>query len=99
MRVLSVVLGNVFEDFFHAAVQNLTEGVKRGCGNGLAVFHAVDCVRGNALFVNEVVFRQAFTEKCLVKRPVADHVASPIADYHALSIDYTLSLEYNVRAA
>ena len=67
------ILRHVHQDVLHPAVQNLAQGVQGGGGDGLAVLHAVEGVGVNPLFKDQVVFRDPFAEKRLVKGTIADH--------------------------
>lgn len=73
-----VLVGDVFQDILHPAVQDLAQGVQCGGGDGLAVLHAVDGVGVHALLVDQVVFCDAFAEQGLIEGSVADHVISPL---------------------
>lgn len=50
--LLSPLVRAVFQYVLHLAVQNLAQRVQGGGGNGLAVLHAVDGVRVDALLVD-----------------------------------------------
>ena len=68
------ILRHVHQDVLHPAVQNLAQGVQGGGGgDGLAVLHAVEGVGGDPLLKDQVVFRDPFAEKRLVKGTIADH--------------------------
>lgn len=67
------VVGDVFQNVLHPAVQDFTQGVQRGGGHGLAVLHAVEGVGGDPLLKDQVVFRDPFAEERLVKGTIADH--------------------------
>ena len=71
--VLSLV-GDVFQDILHPAVQHLAQRVQRGGGHRLAVLHAVDQVGIYPLFVNQVVFCDPFLKKSLIKRRITNQI-------------------------
>lgn len=58
----------MLKNVFNFTVQYKAEGIKRGCGDGLSVFHSINCVRGHSLLENKLVFCHSASGKCFVKR-------------------------------
>lgn len=89
------VVGDVFQNVLHPAVQNFAQRVQGGGGDGLAVLHAVERVGVHPLFEDQVVFGDIFLKKCLIKGTITDHVSHRNQGYHTEYIDYTENIQYN----
>ena len=76
------------ENVGNLTIQGGAEGVQGFGRHGLALLDPVDRVRGKALFVDQVVFRDSFPVQGLEKRSISNQTASPKRAYHILSLDY-----------
>ena len=70
-------------------------GVQRLGVDSLAFFHAVQGVGGESLLENQMIFGYAFSVKCFIEWPIANHFLSPSPYYHTQPLDYTQQIEYN----
>lgn len=74
-----LIIGDVFDDVFHLAVQDLAENVDRFCADGFPVLHSMKRVGGNALFEDQIVFRESFFIERFIKGLIRNQIASPIS--------------------
>lgn len=65
---------HVLQHVLHPAVQDFAQGVQGGCGNRLSMLHAVECIGGHALLVDQVVFCDPFLKKSLIKRRITNQI-------------------------
>lgn len=72
--MLFCVIRDVFDDLADGAVQDLAKQVQRLRADRLAVFHTVQRIGRNALFEDQMVFRDLLFQECLIEWTVCDHV-------------------------
>ena len=84
----SVLLFLVANDFFHFAIQRITQGIQRFSADMLSLFDAIQRIGRKPLLIDQIILRDIFAEQGIVKGFVADHFSSPGLVYHAQLIDY-----------
>lgn len=84
-----LLIGYIFQNILHPAVQNLAQRVQRGGGDGFPVLHAVDGVGIHPLLEDEIVLRDFLFQQCPIKRIVANQIFHPCLGYHSECIGYT----------